>query len=65
MAGLGNVADPQLLLPAYWVPSEFDSAGLPAGRPVAPITALTGQPQAAISIRDGTLADLLRTVQSL
>ncbi len=66
MAGLGVSHDrPNLLLPSYWVPSAFDAAGLPSGTPVAPITALTGQPTVSTDIHRGNVRDFWSAIQSL
>lgn len=66
MAGLGVSHDrPNLLLPSYWVPSTFDAAGLPSGTPVAPITALTGQPTVSTDIHRGNVQDFWSAIQSL
>lgn len=61
MAGLNVTHDmPNLMLPSYWVPHEFDAAGLPAGSPVPPFTALTGRPTTRIDFARAPTAEIWR-----
>lgn len=61
VAGLGVSHDmPNLLLPSYWVPHEFDADGLPSGSPVPPFTAITGMPTAQVNFAHAPTAEIWR-----